>query len=82
MTFNSATIVQEIRKEFESMVEAVENERTSTADGMERKIWSWMLKLGCQLLTLYFVQRSSACGRAGAIHVTGQALPYITQVVT
>lgn len=79
MTFNSATIVQEIRKEFESIVEEVENDRTSTADGMERKILSWMLKLGCQLLTLYFVQRSSACEREKTSHTSGQEIPYIEE---
>lgn len=77
MTSQPETITQEIRKELESILEEVGNDGTSTADRMERKIFSWLLKVGCQLLTLYFVQRSSRCEREQTPHSSGQEIPYV-----
>lgn len=77
MTFNSKEIVQEIREEFESILQEVTNDQKSTADRMERKIFKWVLEVGCHLLTLYFAQRSNACEREKVEQPSGEELPYI-----
>ena len=76
MTLNSATIVQEIRIEFETMLDAVQRDQTSTADSMERQLFSWLLGLGNQLLQLYFVQRSASSDRSSHTTATGAEVPH------
>lgn len=76
MTLNSETIVQEIRTEFEMMLEAVRKEKSSSADMMERKLFKWLLDLGGELLQLYFVQRSASCERTSHKTASDVEVPY------
>lgn len=65
MTFNSQTIIQDIRVDFEKMLDFVmgKDSRTATADHVERGLFKLLLALGAKLLTLFFVVRSQACSR-------------------
>jgi len=65
MTFNSQTIIPEIRAEFNSLIEFVTNEQalTATANQIEQGLFRRLLCLGAKLLTLFFVTRSQACSR-------------------
>lgn len=78
MTSNSQTIIQEIRQEFEMMIEFVTGEQAqrATADQMERSIFSLLLALGAKLLALFFVVRSEGCCRAPLEPDQGQKLAY------
>jgi hypothetical protein len=78
MTSNSQEIIQDIRTEFEMMLDFVigEQARTATADQMERRVFKLLLRLGAKLLTLFFVMRSQACSRETAQTASGQELPY------
>jgi hypothetical protein len=65
MTSNSPEIIQDIRVEFEKMLDYVIGEpaRTATANQIERGLFKLLIKLGAKLLTLFFVMRSQACSR-------------------
>ena len=78
MDANSQEIIQDIRTEFELMLDFVTGEqaRTATADQMERGLFKLLLSLGAKLLTLFFVMRSQACSREAIQTVSGQELPY------
>ena len=78
MTFNSQTIIAEIRTEFNSLIEFVTNEQalTATADQIERGLFRRLLHLGAKLLTLFFVMRSQASSREPLNTREGQRLPY------
>lgn len=76
MSFNTETIVHEIRTEFETMLQTVQSDTESTADSMERQVFKWLLALGGQLLQLYFEQRSAASERSSSPGPNGVDLPY------
>jgi hypothetical protein len=78
MTFNSQEIIQDVRAEFEHMMDFVTGEqaRTATADHIERGLFKLLLSLGAKLLHLFFVMRSQACSRQAIQTETGQELPY------
>jgi hypothetical protein len=78
MTFNSQEIIQDIRAQFETMLDFVTGEqaRTATADRIERGLFKLLLSLGAKLLQLFFVMRSQACSRQAIRIETGQELPY------
>jgi len=78
MTFNSQTIIPEIRAEFNSLIEFVTNEQAlaATADQIERGLFRRLLCLGAQLLTLFFVTRSQASSREPLYRKDGQQVPY------
>jgi len=78
MTFNSQTIIPEIRAEFNTLIEFVTNEqaRTATADQIEKGLFRRLLRLGAKLLTLFFVMRSQASSREPLHMKDGQQLPY------
>ena len=78
MTFNSQTIIQDIRIDFEKMLDFVmgEEARTATADQIERGLFSLLLTLGAKLLGLFFVMRSQACTRDKHQCEDGCELPY------
>jgi hypothetical protein len=78
MTFNSQTIIPEIRAEFDMLIEFVTNEqaRTATADQIEKGLFRRLLRLGAKLLTLFFVMRSQASSREPLYTQDGQRLPY------
>jgi hypothetical protein len=78
MTFNSEQIIQEIHLEFEQMIDLVTNDaaQQATADQMERGLFTQLLKLGRQLLLLFFVLRSQQSQRQEATTAEGERLPY------
>jgi hypothetical protein len=78
MTFNSQRIIQDIRTDFEKMLDFVmgEEARTATADKIERGLFSLLLTMGAKLLGLSFVMRSQACARGKHQRKDGCELPY------
>jgi hypothetical protein len=78
MAFNSQEIIQDIRAEFEHLLDFVTGEqaRTAKADSIERGLFKMLLSLGTKLLQLFFVMRSEACSRQPVQSKSGQELPY------
>lgn len=78
MTFNSTEIIQDIRTDFEKMMDFVMGEaaQTATADQIERGLFSMLLSLGAKLLELFFAMRSQGCKRDKHQRSDGQELPY------
>lgn len=77
MDYNLSKMQEDIRAEFESMLQFVisEEAQTATADQIERNLFQLLLSLGAQLLLLFFQMRSQACSR-DTITVKGQEVPY------
>jgi hypothetical protein len=78
MTFNSENIIQEIRAEFEMVLEFVTGAeaQVATADRIERRLFRRLLDLGAKLLLLFFVMRAQNCSREPLQKKDGQTLPY------
>ena len=78
MTSNSQEIIQDIRTEFEMLLDFVTGEpaRTATADQIERGLFKLLICLGAKLLSLFFVVRSEACSRDTLQTADGRELPY------
>jgi len=78
MTSNSPTIIQDIRQEFEMMLEFVTGDqaKTATADHIERNLFKMLLALGAKLLTLFFMMRAEQCSRESHQTATGESLAY------
>jgi hypothetical protein len=78
MTSNSQTIIQDIRHEFEMLLEFVTSQQAhqATADQIERSLFKLLLALGAKLLNLFFVMRSEACSREPLQTAAGQRLAY------
>lgn len=78
MTFNSQEIIQDVRAEFEQLLDFVTGEqaRTAQADNIERGLFKMLLKLGAKLLQLFFTMRSEICSRQAVQSKNGQVLPY------
>ena len=78
MAFNSKKIIQEIHEEFEQMIDLVTKDTAyhATADQMERELFTRLLKLGQQLLRLFFVLRSQHSSRDTVTTAKGDSLPY------
>jgi hypothetical protein len=78
MTFNSQEIIQEVRAQFEHMLDFVTGEqaRTATADHIECGLFKLLLRLGAKLLQLFFVMRSQYSSRQAVQTERGQELPY------
>lgn len=78
MTFNSENIIQEIRAEFETVLEFVTGAEAqiATADRIERSLFRRLLDLGAKLLLLFFVIRAQNCSREPWQKEDGQILPY------
>jgi hypothetical protein len=78
MTFNSHSIIHDIREELERLIDFVSGEQaqTATADHIERSLFREMLKLGAKLLLLFFVVRAQECSREPIQMEDGQELPY------
>ena len=77
MDYNLPEMQENIRAEFETMLQFVTSEesQTATADQVERSLFQLLLSLGAQLLLLFFQMRSQTCTR-GSIIVEGQTIPY------
>ena len=78
MPSNSQTIIQDIRQEFEMLLEFVTSEQAkqASADQVERSLFKLVLVLGAKLLTLFFVIRSEVCSRETIQTSDGRRLPY------
>ena len=78
MTFNSQDIIQQIRAEFEMLLDFATGAeaQTATADRIERGLFRRLLGLGAQLLLLFFVIRAQNCSREPLQQEDGQELPY------
>ena len=65
MTFNPQVIIQDVRADFETMLEYVTGERarTTTADETERGLFKMLIELGLKLLSLFFILRSQQAQR-------------------
>jgi hypothetical protein len=76
MSLNSDGIVQNIRAEFESMLQYVQESEEKTADEVERNLFRQLLGLGAQLMLLFFLMRSREYTRPGWTTKEGMRLPY------
>ena len=78
MTFNSQEIIQDVRAEFEYMLDFVTGEpaRKAKADGIERGLFKMLLRMGAKLLQLFFVVRAQASSRQPVQTQSGAVLPY------
>ncbi len=76
MSSNSATIVQEVYEEFESMLHYVQHSETETAYAAERTIFKRLLKLGHSLMVLFFTFQAERYPRTAVETETGERLPY------
>jgi hypothetical protein len=78
MAPNTQEMTQDIRKEFDMLIEFVTSEqaRTATADQVERGLFKLLLSLGAKLLILFFAVRSQACSREPLEQGADQTLPY------
>ena len=78
MTSSSQEIIQDVRAQFEHLLDFVTGEqaRTATADHIERGLFKLVLSLGAKLLHLFFVMRSQACSRQSLQTAAGQTLPH------
>ena len=77
MAFDSYNIVQEIRAEFEKILDFVTGveAQAATADHIERGLFRRLLDLGAKLMLLFFVIRAQNCPRE-PLQKDGQELPY------
>jgi hypothetical protein len=78
MTFNSQEIIQDVRAEFEQLLDFVTGEeaRTAQADRIERGLFKMLLGLGAKLLQLFLVVRAQASSRQPVQTQSGVVLPY------
>lgn len=78
MTSNPQMIIQEVRQEFEMLLDFVTDKQAhqATADQIERGLFKLLLAMGAKLLMLFFVIRSEACSRDPLQTATGAILPY------
>jgi len=81
MTFNSENIIQEIRTNFEMLLDFVTGTeaQTATADHIERGLFKRLLDMGAKLLLLFFVIRAQNCSREPLQRKDGQDLPYLEE---
>lgn len=76
MSFNTEEIVQNIRVEFEFMLQEVQESDERTADDMERTLFKQMLGLGARLMLLFFRVRAAASPHTPIETEKGDELPY------
>jgi hypothetical protein len=78
MTSNSQTIIQDIRTDFEKMLEFVTGEeaRRATADATERGLFTMLIQMGLKLLTLFFEMRSQYATRENLSLPDGRVAQY------
>jgi len=78
MTLNSDQIIHEVYVEFEQMIDFVTNEAAykATADQIERGLFTRLLRMGYQLLRLFFTLRSQMSTRDRWVTAEGEQLPY------
>jgi hypothetical protein len=79
MTFNHDVILPEkIHSDFEKLYSTVTGPdgHKCTADQMERHLFKQLLKMGSQLMQLFFDMRSQAYPREEVVNQAGETLPY------
>lgn len=78
MTINSDTLTHEIRQEFTKLLDYVTNEaaQQATAYEIERGVFLALLRLGAQLLCLFFMTRAKNFSHAPRTLENGVSLPY------
>lgn len=78
MTSNSQVIIQDLRTDFENMLEYVTGEqaRTATADETERGLFKMLIEMGLKLLRLFFIMRSQNASREALKLQDGSVLYY------
>ncbi len=78
MILNSQSIIQEIRENFEMLIDFVTGEEAqmATADHIERGLFKRLLDLGGKLLLLFFIVRAKNCSREPLQMEGDQELPY------
>jgi hypothetical protein len=78
MASNSQEIIQDVREQFEQMMEFVTGEQAQTAraDHIERGLFKMVLSLGAKMLQLFFIMRTHASSRETIRAKTGQELAY------
>jgi len=78
MTFNSGEIIQDVRVQFEQLLEFVTGERAQRASAyqIESGLFKLLVTLGFSLLQLFFAVRSEKSNRAKIQQADGQELPY------
>ena len=76
MSLNSNEIVQDIRTEFESMLQYVQESKEKTADEMERSLFKQLLGLGARLMLLFFILRAREYTRTEWTTKESVTLPY------
>ena len=78
MASNSEEIIQDVREQFEQLIDFVTGEkaRTATADHTERGLFKLLVVLGKRLLELFFVMRSKSSSRQTLSIAGNQVIPY------
>ena len=78
MTFNSQAIIQDLRTDFEEMLEYVTGEeaRRATADATERGLFKMLIEMGLKLMTLFFEMRSQQASRENLVLSDGEIAVY------
>lgn len=78
MVSNSETIIQDVRVQFEQMIEFVTGERAQRASAyqIESGLFKLLVSLGLKLLQLFFMVRSENSERTKVQLADGQELPY------
>jgi hypothetical protein len=78
MASNSQEIIQDVRAQFEYLMDFVTGEKaqTATADHIERGLFKLLVVLGASLLRLFFVMRSKTCSRETLHTATHKIRPY------
>ncbi len=78
MASNSTDIIQDVRAEFDMLLDFVTGEkaRISTVDQVERGLFKLLLQLGAQLLHLFFVMRTESFSHEPLEVEDGQRLSY------
>jgi hypothetical protein len=80
MAFNPIEIVQEVRQEFDELLDfVIMDTETSTADQVERHIFRQLLRLGLLLLKAFFQMRSHNCNRESIVEASGLEIPYLAE---
>jgi hypothetical protein len=80
----SADRLQDVRREFEKLIDLVtgSSAQQATWNQMERQLFRGVLRLGYQLLQLFLAHRVAAESHAPVTRPTGQALAYHSQQET
>jgi hypothetical protein len=78
MASNSEEIIQDVREQFEHLIDFVAGEKaqTATADHIERGLFNLLVVLGKRLLELFFVMRAKASSRKPLLGAENQVIPY------